>query len=87
MQLHKVIITAIRASFSHSFIHVVNIRTCTYIYIYIYTCIYIYAINFHWGKLCKQQKRMEYGIRVFICMYILKMHQVISNSLSKVCSG
>jgi hypothetical protein len=53
MQLHKV--TAIRASFLHSFIHVVNINT--------------------------------HIQHVYIYMYILKMYQIISNSLSKVYSG
>ena len=37
-----------------------------------YVCMYCFysVINFHWWKLCKQQKRMEYGIRVFICKII-----------------
>ena len=41
------------------------------------------VINFHWGKLCKQQKRMEYRIRVFI-LFVLYHHTMYVISLSNI---
>jgi hypothetical protein len=48
-------------------------------------CMYCFysVINFHWGKLCKQQKRMEYRIRVFI-LFVLYHHTVYVISLSNI---
>jgi hypothetical protein len=40
------------------------------------------VINFHWGKLCKQQKRMEYRIRVIL--FVLYHHTMYVINLSNI---
>jgi hypothetical protein len=51
--------------FKHLESHCYIITSRCYVCMYCFYCV----INFHWGKPCKQEKRMEYGIRVVITIH------------------